>query len=149
MLEPTGKLVHALSAEYRYVIAPFAANVSAAETGWWASLLRQTPSVDIVALQDGVGVTAGCGARVAGQCGEGKRSPEQASQLIKAVSAAVKGAGMQMWADIEVFSHPDCESGATQNAAQLSESVSRAFVCCRFVVLLYAMTANCTNDIST
>ena len=59
MIEPTGKLVHALSAEYHYIIAPFAENVSTAETGWWESLLRQTPSVDIVALQDGVGVSQG------------------------------------------------------------------------------------------
>lgn len=94
MLEPTGQLIHSLG-PYDYVIAPFAKNVSALETTWWASLLQLTPSVDIVAFQDGVGVSAGT------------RSPQAASELIKAVSAAVsQQKNMSMWTDIEIFSHP-------------------------------------------
>jgi len=103
MLEPTGQLIHALSPSYDYVIAPFAANVSALETEWWSSLLELTPSVDIVAFQDGVGVSAG------------KRSPEAASQLIRYVGDAVaKQKHMKMWTDIEIFSHPNYTVAPTQ-----------------------------------
>eukprot|EP01043_Picozoa_sp_COSAG02_P021892 COSAG02_NODE_1123_length_14441_cov_28.984521_11_plen_190_part_00 len=91
MLEPTGQLVHSLSSSYDYVIAPFSVNVSALETSWWTSLLQLTPSVDIVAFQDGVGVSAG------------KRSPESASELIKAVGVAVaKQEHMSMWTDVRL-----------------------------------------------
>ena len=95
MLESTGQLIKSLRPNYVYVIAPFAANVSKAETAWWRQLLTQTPSIDIVALQDGVGVSAG------------KRSPQQASELIAAVSAAVRERNMSMWTDIEIFTHPN------------------------------------------
>ena len=95
MLEPTGQLVHKLKPEYKYVLAPYALNVSTAETAWWASLLALTPSVDIVAFQDGVGVSQSKPYT--------KRSPQQASELIKAVSEALPKS-MHMWTDIEIFS---------------------------------------------
>lgn len=95
MLEPTGQLVHKLNPEYKYVLAPFALNVSTAETTWWASLLELTPSVDIVAFQDGVGVSQSPPYT--------KRSPQQAAELIKAVSEALPK-GTDMWTDIEIFS---------------------------------------------
>lgn len=95
MLEPTGQLVHSLRREYKYVIAPFAQNVSAAgayaaEAAWWASLLALIPSVDIVAMQDGVGVSGG------------RRSPQEASALIGAVAGALPS-GMTIWTDVEAF----------------------------------------------
>jgi hypothetical protein len=90
------------------VLAPFeslwpaagapSADASAAMAGWWSSLLAQTPSVDIVALQDGVGVHAGDAE---------PRSPLSASRLIAAVAKAAALQGKQMWTDIEVFSHPN------------------------------------------
>jgi hypothetical protein len=94
MLEPTGQLVHQLNPKYKYVLAPFANNVSSAETGWWHELLGLTPSVDVVAFQDGVGVSQGKPIH---------RSPQQASELIRAVSEALP-VGMEMWTDIEIFS---------------------------------------------
>ena len=114
MLEPTGQLVHKLSPRYKYVIAPFAANVSTAETAWWASLLGQTPSVDIVAFQDGVGVSAGKAV------GAGHRTPQQAAELIQAVAAAVPKP-MEMWTDIEVFSHPNFTVATTARFLQQLE----------------------------
>jgi hypothetical protein len=101
MLEPTGQLIHTLRPSYQYVIAPFAANVSQAETAWWRELLSQTPSIDILALQDGVGVAAG------------KRSPKQASDLIAAVSMAAREQNVSMWTDIEIFTHPAYTVGPT------------------------------------
>lgn len=96
MLEPTGQLVHSLSPTYDYVIAPFAVNVSVLETSWWDSLLQLTPSVDIVAFQDGVGVSAG------------RRTPKSASELMKAVGAAVaKQEHMSMWTDVRLDGHSD------------------------------------------
>ena len=103
MLEPTGQLVHQLKPEYKYVLAPFADNVSTAEALWWRSLLSLTPSVDIVAFQDGVGVS---------QSKPAKRSPQQASELIQAVSEALPE-GMEMWTDIEIFSKLTASNGTT------------------------------------
>jgi hypothetical protein len=108
MLEPTGQLVHKLKPEYKYVIAPFALNVSTAETVWWASLLALTPSVDIVAFQDGVGVSQSKPYT--------KRSPQQASELIKAVSEALPE-GMDMWTDIEIFSKYTSGNGTSRTVA--------------------------------
>ena len=123
MVEPTAKLAHALSSKYTFVIAPFdnfwpdavtpSANVSAAMTAWWSGLLAQTPSVDVVALQDGVGVSAG---------NPVPRSPTRASQLIAAVSRAVVGHKKQMWTDIEIFSHPDYSVAST---ARVLEQIQR------------------------
>ena len=101
MLEPTGQLVHELDSSYQYVLAPFAVNVSTAETTWWASLLALTPSVDIVAFQDGVGVS---------QSKPLTRSPQQASELIAAVAEALP-TGMQMWTDMEIFSKLTTRNG--------------------------------------
>lgn len=102
MLEPTGRLIHTLRPSYLYVIAPFAANVSQAETAWWGEILSQTPSVDILALQDGVGVSAG------------KRSPTQASELIAAVSVAAREQNVSMWTDVEIFTHPNYTVATTR-----------------------------------
>ena len=123
MVEPTAKLAHALSSSYTFVIAPFdnfwpdavtpSANVSAAMTAWWSGLLAQTPSVDVVALQDGVGVSAG---------NPVPRSPTRASQLIAAVSRAVVDHKKQMWTDIEIFSHPDYSVAPT---ARVLEQIQR------------------------
>lgn len=120
LLEPTGQLVHSLSPEYKYVIAPFAANASSpeGERAWWASLLQLTPSVDVVAFQDGVGVSAG------------KRSPQHASELIRAVSAAVaQQEKMSMWTDIEVFTHPNYTGAAALFHAAILTGIQLCGVC--------------------
>jgi hypothetical protein len=110
MLESTGKLVHQLDPEYKYVLAPFADNVSTAEATWWSSLLALTPSVDVVAFQDGVGVSQGKPIH---------RSPQQASELIRAVSRALPDS-MDMWTDIEIFSKLNTSNGTRYLVAPTS-----------------------------
>jgi hypothetical protein len=93
-IEPLGKVVKDLRPGFMYTMAPYFQNDTAPtdQVNYWQSVLRFTPSVDVIMFQDGVGVQHVDG-------------PKQAAEYIRPLSKMVREnfGYIKFWTDVEIF----------------------------------------------